>query len=152
MFKVKAEETKVSTKQQERTAKRDLYIVFVAFSVHCSDTLWRMIDETGAGVKWFPAHRESDLLFNGSSWFTICRRIVSSLFTYKMIFLLLVTFFHPCALTDVTVRPRPSRKAVTQVTSDQVATRAGVDADTWLTFIVVWKKKKQRTFYKFTFW
>lgn len=143
MFKLKTEETKVSTKQQERTAERDLYIVFVALTVHCSDTLWRLIDESGAGVKWFPAHRESDLLFNGSSWFTICCRIITSLFTYKIIFLLLVPFFHPCALTDVTVRPRPSRKAVTQVTSDQVATRAGVDADAQLTFIVVWKKKKK---------
>lgn len=41
------------------------------------------------------------------------------------------------AVPDVTIWPRPSRKAVAQVSSDQVATRAGVDAYIHFTLIGV---------------
>lgn len=47
------------------------------------------------------------------------------------------SFPFPFILTDVTVRPRPSRKTVTQVSTDQVATRPGVDADIHFTLVGV---------------
>lgn len=68
----------------------------------------------------------------GSSCFTACRhRTLLSFISF------------PFILTDVTVRPCPPRKAVTQVSSDQVATRAGVDADTHFTLVGVWREKEE---------
>lgn len=55
--------------------------------------------------------------------------------------ILTITAVHTQTLTaavpDVTVWPRPSRKAVTQVSSDQVTARAGVDTYTHFTLIGV---------------
>lgn len=45
-------------------------------------------------------------------------------------------------LTDVTVWPRPPRKAVAQVSPDQVVAGAGVGADVYFTLIGVWEKGK----------
>lgn len=53
----------------------------------------------------------------------------------SLLFFLLLLF--PFILTDVTFRPCPSRKTVTQVSTDQVTTRAGVDAYTHFTLIGV---------------